>query len=120
MSKFFYLSKRSTKAVSKKRTSKRLPAGKLELKTINVVIGALILIFGVTYLTQINSLATKGYQIRELENQVADLQQENEDLELEALQLQSMGSVKDKVSGLNMVAVGNTDFLVVSPVAVAP
>ena len=70
-------------------------------------------------MVQINGLATRGYQIKELESKIADLKQENSDLELEALSLQSMGAVKDKVDGLGLVAIGEVDYLQPTPVAVA-
>lgn len=79
------------------------------------MIGAMF--FG--YLVSVNGLATKGYQIKELQNKVADLKQQNDDLQLQALALQSMGAVQDKVNSLKMVDAGKSDYLVEKPVAVA-
>ena len=92
---------------------------KVSFKTLNIVVVALIVVIGVSYLVQINSLATKGYQIEELENRITELQQEQADLELEALSLQSMGVVKEKVDNLGMVLAGESDYLQPTPVAVA-
>ncbi len=79
----------------------------------------LIIFFGVSYLIQTNGLATKGYQIKELESKIAELKQEQADLELEALSLQSLGTVKEKVDQLGLVAVDKTDYLAPTPVALA-
>jgi hypothetical protein len=88
-------------------------------KKANILICFLIAVFGVGYLIQVNSLATKGYQIKDLEKKVAQLNQEKSDLQLEALSLQSVGSVNAKLEEMNMVALGKEDFLAAKPVAVA-
>jgi len=117
MSKFFHLTKKPAKTIHRQR--RLLPAMKINIKTINIVLAVLITVVGVSYLVQINSLATKGYQIRELEQKVTELKQASDDLELEALNLQSMGAVKNKVDELNMVLAGETDYLSPTPVVVA-
>jgi cell division protein FtsL len=117
MSKFFSLGKRSKSKTRRKK--KMISLNKINIKLTNVTLGVLIAVVGFSYLIQINGLATKGYQIRELEDQIIELQESNDDLELEALGLQSMGNVKDKIEGLNMVAIAETDYLVISPVAIA-
>jgi len=115
MSKFFHLTKRPVKKI------KKLPGLKMNFKakTLNVMMITLLISVGVVYLAQMNSLATKGYQIRELENEISELEQSRSDLELEALSLQSMGSVGEKVQDLGMIAVNEADYLQPTPVAVA-
>lgn len=115
MSKFFFLGKRP----AKKNSHKRYVLPKFDLKTINIVIIALIVIFGIGYLVQVNGLATKGYRIKDLEKRIADLQQEKSDLELNALSLQSVVRVKEKLADLNMVGAGNSEYLQEKPVALA-
>lgn len=115
MTKFSYLSKSQPKKVVSRK--KIIPS--LGTKSLNIIIGSLILVFGLSYLIQVNGLATKGYQITELEQKISKLEQDKSDLELDILSLQSMGSVKDKVESLGMVVVGETDYLAVTPVAVA-
>lgn len=117
MTKFFHLSKRKGNTVKKKR--KIFNLSKIDLKSVNIVMGVMIVVLGVGYLVQINGLVTKGYQISELEGQIADLTEQNADLELESLSLQSMDSVKDKVDSLGLVAVGDVEYLNPTPVAVA-
>ncbi|MFA6322626.1 MAG: hypothetical protein WCX71_04085 [Candidatus Buchananbacteria bacterium] len=91
----------------------------LDWSKANLIICFLIAFLGVGYLFQVNSLATKGYKIKELEQKVTDLKLEKSDLELEALSLQSVGSVKDKVGDLKMVSLGKEDYLADKPVALA-
>ena len=60
------------------------------------------------YLLQINSLATKGFQIQELESKVAKYDEENKKLSLDAVRLRSMAELSEKVQNLDMVPI--TDF----------
>lgn len=117
MSKFFYLTKNRNHRPRQKR--RWLSLMKINIKTTNMIIGLLIVVFSVSYLVQINGLATKGYQIKELEKRITELEEQKSDLELVTLSLQSMGSVKDKVVDLGMVEVGEPDYLNLTPVAVA-
>ena len=116
MSKFFHLSKRPAKSF---RRHKALAWPSFDLKTVNLALACLIVVFGLGYLLQVNGQATKGYQIKELEKQIADLRQEKSDLELDALRRQSMSRVKEKLADLNMVSAGNSEYLQEKPVALA-
>jgi cell division protein FtsL len=116
MSKFIHLA----------HAAKRIPRAKKNIKfkninwrTINIFLGFLVVLTFISYLIQINGLATKGYQIKELEQKIFELQQETADLELEALGLQSLNAVQDRVNQLEMVAVGQTEYLAPAPVAIA-
>ncbi len=117
MSKFFHLSKRIHQSVKPRR--KFFSAMTIDIQKINICLAVLIAVCGVSYLVQINSLATRGYQIKELENKIADLSQEKGDLELQALSLQSMGTVQEKVNQLGLVAAGEPAYLMPAPVALA-
>lgn len=92
---------------------------RVNAKLSNVVLVLLIVVFGLGYLIQINGMATKGYQIRDLEDRISELQQEKADLQLEALSLQSMGKVQEKVDNLGMVLANEAEYLMPTPVAVA-
>ena len=111
------LPRNQKQSLKKKRFSVPLP--KISLHHFNIGIVCLIVVAGMSYLIQINGLATKGYQISELEDKVAELKEFNSDLQMETLRLQSMGSIKDKVASLEMVAVDNVEYLSDAPVAVA-
>ncbi|NUM25206.1 MAG: hypothetical protein HUU49_01110 [Candidatus Buchananbacteria bacterium] len=119
MTKFSNLAKKQGMKVNSRNNKAVIRLGFVNIKMLNIVLGSLVLLLTVGYLVQVNGLAAKGYQIKELEQQVSDLQEANSDLELETLSLQSMGRIKEKVTGLNMVAVGQPEYLVPTPVAVA-
>ena len=117
MTKFSRLAKKQGPKVNTRKKMIRL--GFVNIKAVNVILGSLVLLLTLGYLVQINGLAAKGYQIRELEQYAADLQEVNSDLRLETLDLQSMGRIKNEVAGLNMVAIGQPEYLNPTPVAVA-
>ncbi|MFA5021506.1 MAG: hypothetical protein WC508_00280 [Patescibacteria group bacterium] len=116
MTKFSHLAKPTMKNYS---AQKKLSGFKLSFPLINGIVAVCCIVFFVTYLIQVNSLATKGYQIKELEKKISDLEQQKADLDLQTLSLQSVGALKDKVGSLGMVAVGKTDYLADKPVALA-
>tara|TARA_Y100000310_G_C20566712_1_gene755851 strand:+ start:182 stop:535 length:354 start_codon:yes stop_codon:yes gene_type:complete len=92
---------------------------KLSLRQVNGLIIVSIILLGLSYLFQINSLVAKGYQIKELQTEVKALQASGRDLELKSIQLQSIDSVRQKVSALNMVEAGSGEFVSIKPTAVA-
>ncbi len=112
MSKFFHLAKKSKKSGFKLKI-------RLNLKAINIFLVVSIVAIGLGYLVQINDLATIGYQINDLQDKISMLKQEKSDLELEALSLQSIGKVQEKVDGLGMVMANEAEYLKPTPVAFA-
>ncbi|OGY45404.1 MAG: hypothetical protein A2744_04335 [Candidatus Buchananbacteria bacterium RIFCSPHIGHO2_01_FULL_44_11] len=118
MSKFFHLAKAMSRQPKPKIKSAKLI--KFNVQVLNSVILTLVIFLGVTYLVQINGLVSQGYQIKDLEVEISQLQQAADDLRLESLGLQSMDNVQGKISQLNMVEAGPVEYLQVTPlVAVA-
>ena len=115
MSKFFHLAKRARKSTKTKKTKMIRPS----VKILNLAIIGLIIFSGISYLIQVNSLMTKGYLIEDLEDKISRLEQKTKDLELETLELQSMESVKGKISQLEMVEAGSVEYLQVAPLVAA-
>lgn len=116
MTKFFHLTKK-TKVKNLQPKNKKMS---ISIKLLNLIIVGLIIFSGTTYLVQMNSLAIKGYKIEELQTKIDELNQEGENLELQVSELQSVKSIKDKVSQLNMVSDGKVEYLAPTPVALAP
>ena len=57
------------------------------------------------YLLEVNNIAAKGYEIRDLEKQVTEIQDENEKLSVRVIELKSMDQLNEKVAALDMVPV---------------
>ena len=81
--------------------------------------GAMLAVMLVAYVVQVNAIATKGYQIKELQGSIDDLRRQHDELQAEATRLQSMAAVKDRVGNLEMVNANDADFIAPTPVAVA-
>jgi cell division protein FtsL len=80
---------------------------------------ALIIIFSFFYLWQINSLATKGYKVKELEDRVSELRETNKKLELQITELRSSDRITKEVENLQMVQVARVEYLRPDGTAVA-
>ena len=78
-----------------------------------LVVGITALV-GVAYLMQTNITATKGYQIHDLQRQVADLQESNTKLNLTYIKLQSMANIVNGASKSDLVPISKVE--VISPV----
>ena len=103
----------------KTRSSRLRLATNGAIPVVNVTLVGFVIIAVAAYLFQVNSLATKGYEIHELESQIEEVRQKNQQLQLAVAELESLESVKNKVAELNMVAVGKADFINAAPVVVA-
>jgi len=76
-----------------------------------VVMVVLTVVVGFTYLTQTNLVATKGYEIKELDEKLTVLQDQNRQLNLNYIELQSMAKVIEEAENLNLVASNNVDVI---------
>ncbi|MFZ5363979.1 MAG: hypothetical protein ACOZAG_00635 [Patescibacteria group bacterium] len=80
------------------------------VKTINIAILALICFFGVLYLAEINSMAIKGFTIKDLEDQQATLKESIRKIEFQVAEMQSTQKLEERISGLEMVSVAKVDY----------
>jgi len=78
-----------------------------------ITLTVLTVVTGFVYLTQTNSVATKGYQIRELDEKLSVLKEDNRQLNLNYIELQSMAKVIEEANNLNLVA--SSDIQVITP-----
>lgn len=70
---------------------------------LNFSILSIALVLGIVYLIQTNFIATEGYKIDDLKMQISELEAKNRQLEVSALEFQSMSNIEDKIVELNMV-----------------
>ena len=82
------------------------------------VIVALNIVAAFFYLTQTNLTATQGYQIKSLEKQLAQLEQEHDVLSLDYIQLQSMEKIVNGAKNFNLVPSDNMETLKVDEIAI--
>lgn len=62
-----------------------------------------LVVFSIFYLIEINSMTTKGYEIKKFEKRITALKESEKKLELEAASLQSIQVIEESAQVLNLV-----------------
>lgn len=76
-----------------------------------VLMLVLIVMGGIYNLGLINQKATLGYRMADLEKQIANLQETNQALELEAIELQQITNIQERAQTMQMVIADEVDYL---------
>ena len=92
---------------------------RLESPYFRLCMMAILLIMGLLYVVQMSFSATKGYEIRELEQKIAILEKEHRDLELEAMELQSLERIVEQLPEYQLVKAQPDDFVNTATATVA-
>lgn len=119
MARFLTLSTRGGAVHKGKRDRtirRRVNIGPVTLSFVSIFILCLLSLF---YLAQANQTATNGYQIRELEEELDVLKEENKKLELKAAELQSVRKVEEGVKHLNMIPIDKLMYITPAGTVVA-
>lgn len=69
------------------------------------------LVFGTMYLVGMNDLTVKSFVLQDLKSHSTKLSAENQDLQAQALALQSYDSIAPRLQTLNMVPVENIAYI---------
>lgn len=80
-------------------------------RLLKVIMLALTLTFGVLYVIQVNSASTKGFTLRDLEDNNSQLQQDNQKLAAEIDRLRSISSVSERETFLGLVKVQDVTYI---------
>jgi cell division protein FtsL len=83
----------------------------LSVQQLNLAILAAIGILAVTYLFVVTSLGTRGYEIRNLEQQVRTLQETQKHLQLQSSDLQSITRIQTDAAKFNFVPSTSVTYL---------
>jgi len=78
---------------------------------LGVAVLGLVVMASALYLVTTNAVATKGYEIKELQSDLNTLRQESGKLEVEATKLQSLGIIEQMVPSNSFVAVEKIEYL---------
>ncbi len=92
---------------------------RLSLKAFNISVFILALTLGAFYLINVSDLTVKGFALRELKAQSYSVASETRSNEEKIDSLQSYYSLNSRTQKLNMVAVGNIEYLALSDTVVA-
>lgn len=89
------------------------------LKYFNLGVFALILGLGIFYLINISNLTVLGFVLRDLKSEVSVVASEKLAKEEEVNRVRSYQALSDRTKNLNMVAIGEVEYLRVAGDAVA-
>lgn len=84
---------------------------RIDLKKINISIFSLLSVLGIFYLVSVSDLTVKGFALQELKSQAASVGNEKLMNEETINKLQSYYSLSSRTKGLNMVAIGDIEYL---------
>ena len=98
----------SIPSMESKRKSKITPSSTLQLNSILLVV---IAVLGLTYVFEVNSLGTKGYTIRKLEQELKTMELEQKHLEVQVSNLQTINRIQRQADKLNFVPSTNVTYI---------
>lgn len=91
---------------------------RISLVSLVFVVLGLIAFSGIFYLYQVNSMATKGIEIKKAEQEIKKLKQEGEELKIKEAEQRSMDNIEKEVKNLDLVGAAEISYVEVSgPVA---
>ena len=108
--------KQKTKFYSLSERNGRKPNGQADKlwKLLNKFSIILIIILGVSFIATVNSLSIKGFILQSLKNKTDKLKQENENIQLNIMALESYENINKKAASLKMVKADKVDYLMVN------
>lgn len=86
-------------------------SAKVEFTGIVCALAMLVVFFGAFYLYQVNDLATKGYEIKEIEKQIKELKKTNEENKIKEVEFKSMYNIEKATQDLNLVSSDKVSYL---------
>jgi hypothetical protein len=105
--------KRASKIETKKKGN-----AKIIFLSLSSVLVSVVFVFGAFYLYQVNDLATKGYEIKDIENRIQSLEKESKKMQIREVELRSMYNIEKSTQDLNLVSPQSITYLEMdSPVA---
>ena len=80
-------------------------------RTLNMFLLILTFLLGIIYLFTVNSLSTKGYDIKKLQQSIAELEIEQKNLQVQTYELQSINRIQTEATKLNFVPAVNVTYI---------
>ncbi len=70
-----------------------------------------IVLFGVGYSVATSNVSTKGYEMKVVERQIAELKEHNQQLKLSIAQYRSLDRIEKRITALGMVPVDTIQYI---------
>jgi hypothetical protein len=100
-------------AKKKKLSINAFSSGKAKISLVSlatlVLIG--IALSGFFYLYQVNDLATKGFEIKKVENKIENLREKRKKLKIQETELKSMYNLEKEVKDMNLVNCSSISYI---------
>lgn len=77
----------------------------------NKFLAIIILSISVYFVASINDLAIKGFVLRDLKNRGINLEEENKEIELKIMAMESYENINKRAKNLKMVKVDKVDYI---------
>lgn len=74
-------------------------------------VAVIFIVFSGIYLYFINTSATKGYEMRQIEKEITDLKKESEELRIREAELKSLYQIEESSKQLNMAEALQVSFI---------
>jgi hypothetical protein len=100
-----------TLAISQQTITRKKQANPAGILRWNLAILASIMILGLTYLFQINTLGTKGYSIKSLEQKIKQLELDHKQLEVQSSGLKSITRIQQEAQNRNFVPASGVNYI---------
>jgi len=85
--------------------------GRSGLARLSFLIFIAVAVSGAAYLYQVNDLATKGYEMREVETKIAKLEKESKSMQIKEVELRSMYNLERATKDLDLVTAQNITYI---------
>lgn len=83
----------------------------LKMKNAWFILALSVVFSGIVYLYQVNDLAAKGFELREVQKNLASLQEENKKGRIQEVELMSMYNIEKSTQDLNLVNSSNVSYI---------
>ncbi len=79
----------------------------------------LTVLFGVLFIWKTSTASTKGYELNDYEKQINSLEQENQRLQLQIAEIQSLKNIEKRIPELGMVVADSAEYALLTGSSVA-
>jgi hypothetical protein len=102
--------KRATEKIVRSEAGKR-GSIKIGLTAAGFLTVLFVIFCSAFYLFQVNDLAIKGYEIKDLENRIAELEKDNKKMQIHEMELRSMYAVEKVAPNFDLVSPVNVSYM---------
>jgi len=107
----YYTSRRQQNWSRNQNTTRFVSSVKLGPVAHTVLVALMITVLGLIYLTQATRATGYDYQSQKIDSQIADLNNQKSDLQIENARLTALSTVKDSSVAREMTAPASTDYV---------